>query len=324
MEVPVSSLFAIPVRGGGRRLVTVVALLAMVVPALVIAGVRGAAASPYDHPSSWVSSPTAGALVGTGSPLTVQGGAVNGEAGGIVGVEISLDGGTTWHPTQPEGSPESWSYTFTPAEAGVLTLVSRAATADVVEDPTTSVTIKVATSGHLQCPCFMNWPTPGLGVHDEDDAQPVELGLRFESLRAGYVTGLLFKRYPDNTGPHVAHLWDGHGNLLAEATLDSTGDAYPYIRFDQPVPITPYTGYTVSYYTPTGHYASTELYFSGAIDDFPRYETPLPWMAIWANSWTPGEPGSYAGVYHYGEGGGFPDETWHASNYWVEPVFTTS
>jgi hypothetical protein len=314
-----SSGFTWLVRNGGvRRLVAGVAALAMV-PALAAVGVRGAAASPYDHPMSRISSPAAGTAVSTGSELTVRGGAVNGEAGGIVRVEISSDGGASWQPAQPDPTLETWSYTFTPTEPGVLTLVSRAATADIEEDPTASVTIKVATSGTMQCPCFMNWPDPGYGVHDEDDAQPVELGLRFYSNRNGYVTGLLFKRYPDNTGPHVAHLWDGFGQLLAEATLDSTGDAYPYIRFAQPVPISAYTTYTVSYYTPTGHYASSEFYFNISYWDYtPPYPSPLAWQFGYE------DPNYFAGVYHYGEGGGFPQQSWHASNYWVEPVFTTS
>jgi hypothetical protein len=294
----------------------VVATLAMV-PALVAVGVRGAAAGADDHPVSTITSPEAGAADWFYNPVTVQGTAANGEAGGIVRVELSLDGGATWHLTQPDPTFETWSYTFTPTGPGVLTLISRAATDDVVEDPTTSVTIK-ALSGFMQCPCFFHWPAPDYGVHDEDDPQPVELGLRFSSIYNGYVTGLLFKRYPDNTGPHVAHLWDINGHLLAEATLDSTGDAYPYIRFAQPFPIMAGAIYTVSYYTPTGHYASSESYFDTS-------------GASLSSSWpihTPYSGGESGGlspsVYHYGEGGGFPDETWHASNYWVEPVFTYS
>jgi hypothetical protein len=311
-----SSLFALPIRGGGgRRLVTVVATLAMV-PALVALPVRGAAAAPYDHPFSRISSPAAGTEVPTGSELTVRGGAVNGEMGGIVRVELSLDGGTTWQPTQPKGSMETWSYTFTPTEPGVLTLVSRAATADVVESPTTSVTIKVATRGTVQCPCFIDWQLPGYEVHDEDDAQPVELGLRFYSVRDGYVTGLLFQRYPDNTGPHLGHLWDADGNLLAEQELTSAGDAFPYIQFAQPVPIRANAIYTVSYYTPTGHYASSENYFSSTSWYWFNAQPLVPF------SFQSEGDGYWGGVYHYG--GGFPEQTWHASNYWVEPVFVTS
>ena len=36
----------------------------------------------------------------------------------------------------------------------------------------------------------------------------------------------------------------------------------------------------------------------------------------------PNLPGSSAGVYRYG--GGFPDQTWQASNYWISPTFTTT
>jgi len=308
-----SSRFAVPVRGGGgRRLVTGAIATVAMVPALVAVGVRGADASADDHPVSTIMSPEAGTSDMYYNPVTVEGTAVNGEAGGIVRVELSLDGGATWHLTQPNPTFETWSYTFTPTAPGVITLVSRAATADVVEDPTNSVTIKPH-SGPMQCPCFFDWPTPGYGVHDEDDTQPVELGLRFSSTQDGYVHGLMFKRYPDNTGPHVAHLWDINGNLLAEATLNSTGDAYPYIKFAQPVPIRAAPAiYIVSYYTPTGHYASSEFYFntSGA-SLTSTWPLQTPYSAI-------------PGVYRYGEGGGFPDQTWHASNYWVDPVFTYS
>jgi hypothetical protein len=296
-------------------------LLAAVLGAfgLVSVPVRGAVALAQDNPLSYVSTPAAGAQLAAGTAVTVRGGASNGEAGGILRVELSLDGGATWQLTTPSPTTENWSYTFTPAQPAVLTLVSRAATATAVESPTRSVTVTVAQPGRtIVCPCTLNWPTPAYGVHDEDDEQPVELGLRFMSSRNGYVTGVLFSRYADNTGPHVAHLWDSMGNLLAEQTLDSTGDAYPYVRFDQPVPITAGSVYTASYYTPSGHYASSEYYFSTSYWDYsPPYQTPLTWVP-------PGEaPDNWAGVYHYGDGGGFPSETWHASNYWVQPVFTT-
>src|SRR5262249_54001135 len=153
---------------------------------------------------------------------------------------------------------------------------------------------------------------PGYEVHDEDDTVPVEVGMRFYSTRDGCVTGLLFKRYPDNTGPQVAHLWDRSGNLLAEQELASTGDAYPYIQFAQPVPISANAEYTVSYFTPSGHYASSEYYFDAAYSW--SYPQPIvPW------DYKDEVEGNRSGVYHYG--GGFPEQNWHASNYWVEPVF---
>src|SRR5262249_60510324 len=68
--------------------------------------------------------------------------------------------------------------------------------------------------------------------------------------------------------------------------------------------------YVVSYYTPSGHYASTENYFTSPVLS-PPFSTVV-------------DDTGGSGVYHYGPGGGFPDQTWPASNYWVEPGFTTA
>jgi hypothetical protein len=35
-------------------------------------------------------------------------------------------------------------------------------------------------------------------------------------------------------------------------------------------------------------------------------------------------PPGFGRVDRYGLGGGFPEQTWHASNYWLEPVLSTA
>jgi len=293
-------------------------LLFAVVCALPLALVPAGAAvgSSPDHPSSVVWSPVAGSLVTVGMPVTISGGAVNGEIGGVISVEVSLDGGSTWHLAYPDGISGwgKWSFQFTPTEPGVVTIVSRAATPNVVEVPDRSYTIKVASDAGGPCPCFMQWPSrPGTGPSEDPDGQAVELGLRFQTDRDGFVAGVLFYRHSHwwELGlPFVGHLWSAAGDLLATQTITSTGDDFPYIRFDQPVPVQAGQTYVVSYYTPYGHYASTENYF-----DSPVTAPPFTTVVDAAGG---------SGVYTYSEGGGFPDQTWHASNYWVEPVFTTS
>src|SRR5262249_21613293 len=148
--------------------------------------------------------------------------------------DVSLDGGSSWQAAS--AGPATWSFTFTPTAPGVLTIVSRAATAHAVEVPDRTVTVTVRAADG-SCPCVLQFPPAGVGPADDPDSVPVELGLRFRSDRPGSVLGLLFVHYPDNVGPFVGHLWTDTGDLLAEATLDSTADARPYLRFDQPVPI---------------------------------------------------------------------------------------
>jgi hypothetical protein len=277
---------------------------AVVVVLAAAAAAPAATAAAADFPTSFVSSPAAGSVLALGEPATVRGIADNGEAGGITSVEVSMDGGGTWQ--HVAAGPELWSFAFTPDEPGVLTIVSRAATATAVETPERSVTVTVSAPGtDVACPCALRFPATGLSPIDDPDDVPVELGLRFRSDRAGSVLGLLFLRYFDNTGPYLGRLWTGDGDLLASVTLDRSLDGFPYLRFAEPVPIEPDQTYVVSYYAPHGHYASTEYYFTGDVVD-PPYTLP-----------------EGAAVYAYGLGGGFPDQSWHASNYWVKPVLAT-
>ena len=62
-------------------------------------------------------------LVTAGSPVTVSGTAADTGGGRVGGVEVSVDGGATWHPATGR---ESWSYTWTPAVSGQVTVRSRA------------------------------------------------------------------------------------------------------------------------------------------------------------------------------------------------------
>ena len=65
-------------------------------------------------PSSVITSPASGATVQAGSPTTITGTAT--DVGGVVGgVEVSTDGGTTWHPAIGRAT---WTYNWTPTGSG--------------------------------------------------------------------------------------------------------------------------------------------------------------------------------------------------------------
>lgn len=244
-----------------------------------------------------MTTPGFGAVVPVGEPLTLTGGATNGEVGGIVSIELSLDGGQSWQVVAT--NTERLSYTFTPTQPGPLTVVTRASTRDVTEVPTSFTTVKVVGA---DCPCPLVWPDRGVTPVEEDDDLAVEVGLRFTVDRDGAIAGLMFRRFSGNTGLREGHLWSGDGTLLATGTTPTGGDGYPYIAFDQPVPVQAGQSYVASYFTPTGRYAQTTDYFTGE--------------EILTGPFTLGED---AGVYQYG--GGFPDQSWRGSNYWVDPVF---
>jgi hypothetical protein len=73
-------------------------------------------------PSSAITSPATGASVPPNSVVTISGTAT--DSGGVVGgVEISVDGGATWHPANGRAS---WTYNWTTPGNGTFTIKSRA------------------------------------------------------------------------------------------------------------------------------------------------------------------------------------------------------
>ncbi|MFS8099313.1 DUF4082 domain-containing protein [Lentzea alba] len=253
-----------------------------------------------DNPYATLFSPTTDASVPLGVPLLVIGGAFNGEAGGITEVEVSTDDGATW--TSTDAHTEKWALVLTPTTPGPLMIKARARTASTTGPITVSRTVFVGGSTTPAVPgstsLFLN-AIPAPVVNDPDD-QAVELGVRITVDRPGSLTGMNIRR-GDYTGAVTARVWSASGTLLAEQAAPAA-QRFPLITFDTPVPVSPGNEYVVSYYTPAGGYVSTENYFVGGLAHTPFY-VPVN-----------------GGVYRYG--GGFPTDSWNASNYWVQPTFT--
>jgi hypothetical protein len=147
----------------------------------------------------------------------------------------------------------------------------------------------------------------------QNDSSAVELGVKFESSVAGYITGVRFYKGSSNTGTHIGYLWTSTGTLLASATFTGeTASGWQQVSFATPVAITSGTIYVASYYAPAGHYADTNNFFASS-----GYTNGS--LTALANS-TPGGNG----VYVYGAAGHFPTSTYLSSNYWVDVLFSTS
>ena len=71
------------------------------------------------------------------------------------------------------------------------------------------------------CPCSLWTMTTRPGPPDPD-MNPVELGMRFTSDINGFVTGIRFYKYAENTGPHVGNLWTSTGTLLKGLDVPAT------------------------------------------------------------------------------------------------------
>ena len=241
-----------------------------------------------------------------GQIVTVTGTAS--DVGGVIaGVEVSTDGGNTWHPatSQVGATTGNWTYTFQAGAPGTTTIKSRAVDDSInLGVPGAGVTYTTTNPGQS----LFTGATPA--TITQNDPNSVELGVKFSSSVSGNITGIRFYKGPLNTGPHVADLWSATGNLLATATFtNETASGWQQVNFSTPVVITAGTTYVVSYHT-NGYYSYDANYFNTAYTNGS--------LTALASGTSGGN-----GVFAYGSSDLFPTNT-VGSNYWVDVVFDGS
>ncbi|MDR6506665.1 DUF4082 domain-containing protein [Arthrobacter oryzae] len=261
-----------------------------------------AAAAPSSDvaaPTATVSSPAEGATIAHGSRVTVTGTAT--DTGGIVaGVEVSTDGGSTWHPAQGK---QNWTYTYLQKGFSTAAIKVRA-----VDD---SANIGTATTRNVQ----LSGPYTVFGdqvpaVSDSQDGGAYELGMKVTPSVDGFITGVRFYKSTGNTGTHAGSVWDSNGQRLASATFTSeTASGWQKVMFTPPVPVTAGQKYTVSYTAPNGRYA---------IKDYQWASTGFTDPPLTVAGGFGSEP---AGV--YGGPGTLPTSSFGNGNYFVDAVFDT-
>lgn len=263
-------------------------------------------------PSSTITSPTNGANLQTNTLATISGTASDTGGGVVGGVEVSTDGGTTWHPTNGR---TSWSYNWKPTTPGTYTIKSRAIDdSGNIQTSDTQITVNVGTRCTTANPCSTIWDSSATPtIITESDASAVELGVKFRSQVNGFITGIRFYKGSQNTGTHEGTLWSSSGTQLARATfINESASGWQQVNFSNPVAITANTTYIASYHTNVGRYSKNENYFtSSGVDSYPLY------------AFRNGESGSN-GVYSYSANPAFPTATYNSSNYWVDVVFSTN
>ncbi len=219
--------------------------------------------------------------------ITGVGSATNGS------VMLSADMQTvTFTPTQNYTGPASFMYTISNGHGGSASaLVSLTVTL-----PTVSL--------------FSASDTPVTVT--ENDPSAVELGVKFQTSTTGQVIGVRFYKGPQNTGTHVAHLWNAAGASLGMATFtNESASGWQQVNFSNPVTLTVGTTYIVSYHTNVGLYSVNENYFTSAHTNGP--------LTAPSSSTSGGN-----GVYAYGSSSSFPTNTFNASNYWVDVAFNAA
>jgi uncharacterized repeat protein (TIGR02543 family) len=289
-------------------------------PATIETGSLAIASNDLIAPVTTISTPVNAATLSQNTPVSIAGTAV--EAVGVVaGVEVSTDGGTTW---QLASGTTNWTYTWTPTAQGAYVIQARAFD-DLgnLEVPASGqanyVDVTVGPPGTFNCPCSIWDPLTTVPLTpNEQDATANELGVKFRSAVAGYITGLRFYKGNQNTGTHTGNLWTTTGQNLG--TVIFTGESasgWQEATFSAPIAINANTTYVASYHTTSGYYSEDENYFSTGPGAAGIVNGPL--LAI-PNSDADG-PNS---VYTNSATSAFPNLTFLASNYYVDVVFETS
>jgi fibronectin type 3 domain-containing protein len=279
-------------------------------PATLQSGLVGATESTDTvPPTATVASPSPGQTFRNGEMVTVSGTATDGGGGVVAAVEVSTDGGKSWHPA---GGTSSWTYSWNVEGANSTTIKARA-----VDDSANIGAPSAGTSVSVLCPCsLLGGATPK--VADAGDPGSIELGVKFRSDVAGTVSGIRYFKSARNTGTHTGSLWSAGGELLAEATFSGESESgWQQVEFSSPVPIKANTTYVASYLAPHGHYADT----SWQLNDPPALGSDIldrPPLHILP------DVGTGNGVYQYTSTSAFPTGTYHADNYWVDVLFEPS
>jgi hypothetical protein len=230
-------------------------------------------------------------------------------ASSTIAASIAYDSNSriaTLTPSAPLANGATYAIVVKGGAAGVLDTLGDAMAADFTSNFTTAVAIgsqtPVSIFGTSAVPSWI----------DNPDNQAVELGMKFRSDLDGFITGMRFYKSANNIGQHVANLWGPDGTLLGSGTfVNETASGWQTVIFAHPIAITANTTYIASYHTNAGHYSDNIGYFSaGSV-------TAGPLHALGDGIDGPD------GVFHYGAASALPSDTYHASNYWVDVLFTT-
>ncbi|WP_375431149.1 DUF4082 domain-containing protein [uncultured Friedmanniella sp.] len=258
--------------------------------------VQPTASTDTTPPTVSISAPAAGSTIAQGSLVTVSGTAS--DVGGVVaGVEVSVDGGATFHPAS---GTTSWTYSDILTGNGPGAIQVRATD----DSARTQVPAKLAVNSACPCSIF------GVAVPrlvDAADGSDVTLGTKFTASADGFISGLRFYKAAANTGPHTGTLYAANGTVLATGTFkNETASGWQTMTFNSSVAITAGTTYVAAYRAPNGHYSADLTYFA----------VPHNAGVLTASGGTGVANGVYA------EGANFPSSSYRQTNYYVDPLYS--
>lgn len=148
---------------------------------------------------------------------------------------------------------------------------------------------------------------------ESTDRNAVELGMKFKSAVDGKISGIRFYRGQENPSGYSVNLWTSSGQLLASATLKASGAGagWRQANFASPVAIKAGTVYVASYFSSNGQYAYLANGFKNAVSSGS--------LTALASTSTSGN-----GVFKYASRSSFPNQSWQATNYYVDVMFSAA
>jgi glucose/arabinose dehydrogenase len=211
----------------------------------------------------------------------------------------------TLTPSAPLANATSYTVTLKGGPSGIKDLAGNA----LANDYNWSFTTVAGGGGGTAYSLFTTTATPTEPTNN--DGQGIVVGMKIRSTQSGFITGVRYYKGAGTTGTHTGHLWNGSGTLLGSTTFaGETASGWQQTTFTTPIAINANTTYVVSLFSPSGHYAATDPYFTSAV-----VNGPLRALAD-------GEDGPN-GLYRYSSTSVFPNSSFNSSNYWVDVVFST-
>lgn len=226
------------------------------------------------------------------------------DIGGVVAaIEVSTDGGATWHPA--EGT-NSWIYRWTPLTYGTVNLKARA-----IDDSGNIEAIAPSVAANVQAAGTIWSQIPPTGLTGAATQGQLELGVRFAADVDGQISAVRFYKNHADAKSYDVHLWDEAGALLASgaAQISSATQGWIEVPLQTPVNILRGKMYSASYRT-DGKFA----YSANALNSFARKYTP-PLKEL-GSAYAQGPFATIPGAYPTLQNPGL--------NYWVDVRFAAS
>ena len=221
--------------------------------------VSASASTDTTAPTSTVTSPAPGASLPVATPVTITVTATDTGGGIVAGVEVSVDGGVTWHPATKS---TNWTYSWLPVATGGATIESRAVDdSGNLETPSSVVTVNVTAP---VCPCNLFVAQQPVSA-DSADGTAYELGMKFQSSRSGQISAIRYWKAVSETGTHTGRIWSATGTQLASvAFTNETSSGWQVQSLVTPLNILANTTYVVSvnanvYYVATNNGLATSV-----------------------------------------------------------------